>query len=519
MFNILVCDDEKDIVSALRIYLSAEGYKVYEAYTGKQALGVIESNDIQLVLMDIMMPEMDGLTTVSRLREEYNIPVIMLTAKGEDTDKVLGLNIGADDYITKPFNPVEVLARVRSQLRRYTQLGSRMPEKQTLSVGGLELDNKGKQVTIDGERVSLTSTEYEMLKLLMENPGQVFSPKSIYNRVWNEEAIGAEGTVAVHLRHLREKIEIDPGNPRYLKVVWGQGYKVDTKRLLWDFKSHGENLNNISSGMSAALDERIKSERLKTELITNVSHDIKTPLTSIINYVDLIKKEDIENETVQKYVEVLDRQSTRLKKLIEDLVEASKASTGNIKVDMAPCEVGVLLNQMQGEYEDKLKAAGLELIIKQPEESIRIMADGRHMWRIMDNLMNNICKYAQPSTRVYINLEVKDNRAVITFKNVSKYELNISADELMERFVRGDTSRNTEGSGLGLSIAKSLTELQGGRLELDIDGDLFKVIISFNMLQLMHGAAHMWTCSAIFYLKTQKGGVEADKPHQRNEFG
>lgn len=259
-------------------------------------------------------------------------------------------------------------------------------------------------------------------------------------------------------------------------------YKVDTEHLLWDFKRHGENLNNISSGMSAAVDERMKSERLKTELITNVSHDIKTPLTSIINYVDLIKKENVENETVQKYVEVLDRQSTRLKKLIEDLVEASKASTGNIKVDMAPCEAGVLLNQMQGEYEDKLKALNLELVTKMPEDPVTIMADGRHMWRTLDNLMNNICKYAQPSTRVYIDLEVKESKAVITFKNISKYGLNISADELMERFVRGDASRNTEGSGLGLSIAKSLTELQGGKLELAIDGDLFKAILSFNII-------------------------------------
>ncbi len=227
MFNILVCDDEKDIVAALKIYLSAEGYKVYEAHTGKQALEVISRNDIQLVLMDIMMPEMDGITAVSKLREEHNLPVILLTAKGEDTDKVLGLNIGADDYITKPFNPVEVLARVRSQLRRYTKLGSRMPKRDTLSVGGLELDDKEKQVTLDGDGVSLTPTEYEILKLLMGSPGQVFSPKDIYNKVWDEEAIGAEGTVAVHIRHLREKIEIDPGNPRYLKVVWGQGYKIE----------------------------------------------------------------------------------------------------------------------------------------------------------------------------------------------------------------------------------------------------------------------------------------------------
>ena len=280
--------------------------------------------------------------------------------------------------------------------------------------------------------------------------------------------------IAISLRKLQKGGEAIAGGDL--------SHKIDTGHMLWDFKKHGENLNNISNGMSAAVDERMKSERLKTELITNVSHDIKTPLTSIINYVDLIKKEDVDNKTVQEYVEVLDRQSSRLKKLIEDLVEASKASTGNIRVNMAPCEIGVLLNQMQGEYEDKLKTANLELIINQPEEQVTIMADGRHMWRVLDNLMNNICKYAQPGTRVYVLLTVQGGRAVVTFKNVSRYELNISADELMERFVRGDTSRNTEGSGLGLSIAKSLTELQKGKLELSIDGDLFKAILSFSLL-------------------------------------
>jgi len=260
-------------------------------------------------------------------------------------------------------------------------------------------------------------------------------------------------------------------------------YRIDTRYLFWDFKTHGINLNSISEGLSKAVDERMKSERLKTELITNVSHDIKTPLTSIINYVDLIKKENVENETLREYIDVLDRQSARLKKLIEDLVEASKASTGNIEVNKERTEIGILLTQTIGEYEERLKENSLELILKKPEEDVFIMADGRLLWRVFDNLMNNICKYSQPSTRAYINLDVMDKHAVITFRNISRFPLNISSDELLERFVRGDSSRNTEGSGLGLSIAKSLTELQQGTLDLYIDGDLFKVILKFDILQ------------------------------------
>ena len=268
------------------------------------------------------------------------------------------------------------------------------------------------------------------------------------------------------------------------KIAAGDlGYQVDTKYLFWDFKGHGENLNSISKGMSKAVDERMKSERLKTELITNVSHDIKTPLTSIINYVDLIKKEDVEDETLKEYISVLNRQSARLKKLIDDLVEASKASTGNIEVNRVRTEIGILLTQTVGEYEEKLKENGLELILKKPEDEIFILADGRLLWRVFDNLMNNICKYAQPSTRAYINLDKEDKQAVITFRNISKYPLNISSDELLDRFIRGDSSRNTEGSGLGLSIAKSLTELLNGTLDLYVDGDLFKVVVKFNVIK------------------------------------
>ncbi len=259
-------------------------------------------------------------------------------------------------------------------------------------------------------------------------------------------------------------------------------YKIDTGYMFGDFKEFCGSLNNINEGLQTAVNEKMKSERFKTELITNVSHDIKTPLTSIINYVDLIKKENIENQTAKQYIEVLDRQSSRLKKLVEDLVEASKASTGNLSVNLVACDVGVLLLQTLGEFEEKLQKAKVYPVLKHSEKSVKIMADGRHLWRVFDNLMNNVCKYAQPETRVYLDVMEIDSRAVITFRNISKYELNISSDELMERFVRGDSSRNTEGSGLGLSIAKSLVELQGGKMEILVDGDLFKVTVSFDRL-------------------------------------
>ncbi len=256
-------------------------------------------------------------------------------------------------------------------------------------------------------------------------------------------------------------------------------YHVDTGKMYGPLREHGEQLNRISEGMNKAVNERMKSEHFRTELITNVSHDIKTPLTSIINYVDLLEKEEIDNEKAREYLEVLSRQSARLKKLIDDLIEASKASTGNLNVSLERCELGVLIDQCAGEYAEKLKAAGLELVVTKPEEPVTIMADGRHMWRVFDNLLNNVCKYAMAGTRVYINLDKEAGRATVTFRNISAQQLNISGEELMERFVRGDSSRNTEGSGLGLSIARSLVQLQKGELELTVDGDLFKVTLKF----------------------------------------
>jgi len=230
MYNVLICDDQPDIVNALKIYLAPEGYRLFEAFTGRQALETVRNHEIHLILLDIMMPEMDGITAVARIREISNVPIILLTAKSETEDMVLGLNVGADDYITKPFVPVEVLARVRSQLRRYAKLGSHTETADELCVGAITLNDTTKVAAVDGEPVSLTPIEYSILKLLMSNPGKVYSTKALYEAVWQEAALGSEGAVAVHIRHLREKIEINPSEPRYLKVVWGQGYKMEGGR-------------------------------------------------------------------------------------------------------------------------------------------------------------------------------------------------------------------------------------------------------------------------------------------------
>ncbi len=258
--------------------------------------------------------------------------------------------------------------------------------------------------------------------------------------------------------------------------------QVEIKGLPLFMEEHADALNKVQSGIVIALEERTKSERMKTELITNVSHDIKTPLTSIINYVDLLGKEDIKNDKAKEYLEVLDRQSKRLKKLIEDLIEASKASTGNIKFNMENVNAVVLLNQSIGEFADRLDAGQISLVTNFPKEDIYLKADNRYLWRVFDNLMSNIVKYAQPNTRAYIDLVQTEGKLQFTFRNTSKEELNISADELMERFVRGDKSRYTDGNGLGLSIARSLTESMGGKMNISIDGDLFKVTIEFDKL-------------------------------------
>lgn len=228
MTNILVCDDDREIVDAIEIYLSQEGYQIFKAYDGEQAISILNKEDIHLLIMDIMMPRLDGIRATLKIREYSSIPIIMLSAKSEDSDKILGLNIGADDYITKPFNPLELVARVKSNLRRYTSLGSlNVENKSVYQAGGLSINDDSKEVTVDGELVKMTPIEYNILLLLMKNQGRVFSINQIYENIWNEDAIGADNTVAVHIRHIREKIEINPKEPRYLKVVWGVGYKID----------------------------------------------------------------------------------------------------------------------------------------------------------------------------------------------------------------------------------------------------------------------------------------------------
>lgn len=229
MYNILVCDDDRDIVRALRIYLSTGEYRVFEAYSGREALDIVEKENISLVLMDVMMPELDGISATEKLRETTNVPILLLTAKGESSDKVLGLTAGADDYIVKPFDPMELLARVRSQLRRYTTLGGSAAAPTDLTLGGITLCDAAKEVTVDGERVNLTPIEFDLLKFLLQNPGKVFSSRELYEKVWKESVLGSQGVVPVHIRHLREKLEINPSEPRYLKVVWGRGYKLEDK--------------------------------------------------------------------------------------------------------------------------------------------------------------------------------------------------------------------------------------------------------------------------------------------------
>ena len=257
------------------------------------------------------------------------------------------------------------------------------------------------------------------------------------------------------------------------------GRTVDPGRFRGQLRRTAEDIDRLSGSFGRAVEERLKSERLKTELITNVSHDLKTPLTSIVSYVDLLEKEEPENERMREYLAVLHRQSGRLKKLVEDLVEASRASTGDLPVTLAPCRLGVLIEQVLGEYAEKLEAAMLTPVVRQPDEPIDLLADGRHMSRVLDNLMSNICKYGMPGTRVYIDLIRQQGRAAAVFRNTSREPLAADGNELTERFVRGDSARNTEGSGLGLSIAESLTRLQGGQMNVTVDGDLFKVTLSF----------------------------------------
>lgn len=295
---------------------------------------------------------------------------------------------------------------------------------------------------------------------------------------WGIFMLAAEGAALVYLVHEavgREKIKTG-----IMKISGGEvDYKIPTEELRREQKIIGEQINSIGEGLDAAMEERMKSERLKTDLITNVSHDIKTPLTSIINYVDLLKKENFEDPKIQRYLEILESKAQRLKTLTEDVVEASKVSSGNISLEYMNINFVEMIQQTSGEFEEKFKARNLTEVMDISEEEAYIRADGRRTWRILENIYNNAAKYAMEGTRIYADMKVIDNQVTFSLKNISQQQLNISADELTERFIRGDISRSTEGSGLGLSIAKTLTELQGGQFQLYLDGDLFKVTVIF----------------------------------------
>lgn len=387
--NVLVVDDDKEIVDAIEIYLRNEGINVIKAYEGLAALEALMDNEVHLILLDIMMPKLDGLRTTFKIREEKNIPIILVSAKSEDTDKILGLNMGADDYITKPFNPLELVARVKSQLRRYINLG---------------------------------------------NYGKVEGNKEIEEK--------------------------------------GSGL----------FRELAHNINNIKEGLRESIKNEMKSERMKSELITNVSHDLKTPLTSIINYIDLLKREDLEPETASEYVKILDSKSQRLKTLIEDLFEASKAASGEMKLKIERLDVVQLLKQTLGEYDERLKECSLEVKVNIPNEKIYVNGDGKRLFRVFENLISNITKYSLNNTRVYIDVINNNEEVSIVMKNISLYELNFDAMEITNRFKRGDEARSTEGSGLGLAIAKSIVELHNGEFIIEVDGDLFKSTIKLGCI-------------------------------------
>ena len=419
MKKILVLEDEASIRSFIVINLRRAGYDVIEAESGEEALERLRANpDVKVALLDIMLPGIDGFEVCRRIRAtNTKIGIIMLTARSQEMDKVTGLMTGADDYVTKPFSPAELTARVDALFRR-----------------------------AGGEETAQT--------------GEISQPPFLLN-VRNR-------TLEKNGKQLSEG---DLSTP------------VDTKRLFGAFRRYGQAMNRLQSGMESAVQEQMRAERMKTELITNVSHDIKTPLTSIVNYVDLLKKEDIPSPAAQEYIAVLDRQSKRLKKLTEDLVEASKASSGALPVDVQPTDVSVLFSQIAGEYQDRLADCHLTLVTQPPAGQPMVLADSKLLSRVMDNLVSNICKYAMPETRVYVSGVVSDGQMTLSFKNVSRAELNISPDELMERFVRGDASRHTEGSGLGLSIVRSLVQLMGGTFRLSIDADLFRADVTLPLVQ------------------------------------
>lgn len=513
MNHVLIVEDDTEIREGVTIYLKSQGYEVFQASDGIEGLEILQKEEIHLAIIDIMMPRMDGIRMTMKLREKYYFPVIMLSAKSEEVDKITGLNIGADDYVTKPFTPMELMARVNSQIRRYRKFMEKLEIKENIHIiGGLEINEDTVEVFVDGLPIQLTPTEYRILLLLAKNPGRVFSVlkrqydallhldfqdktnRTIFRIVGINFVIvflislfGVTGIWAfalysvvlfVFLRRYFRKIQEQYKGILKATRALAKG-KLD-EPLTEDvgiFAPVQEELRRIQHGFQKAVKEEVKSERTKTELITNVSHDLKTPLTAIITYIDLVRTEQDEAKR-NEYIDVLERKSLRLKVLIEDLFEISKATSRSATLQYMKIDIVDLLKQVCLEYESDLQKAELEMRFRLPDAKIIVWLDSQKTYRIFENLIVNISKYSMPHTRVYISMTESEDNVRIVMKNISQEEITFDTEEITDRFVRGDASRNTEGSGLGLAIAKSFVELQHGSLRISAEADLFKAEIT-----------------------------------------
>lgn len=593
--NILVVDDEKEIAELVEIYLVSDGYKVFKANNAMDGLDILDKNEIHLVLLDIMMPGMDGMEMCRKIRETNNIPIIMLSAKSTDLDKIMGLGTGADDYVTKPFNPLELTARVKSQLRRYTQLNpnSAVNEKagNEITIRGLIINKDNHKVTVYGEEIKLTPIEFDILYLLASNPGRVFSTDEIFEKVWNEKVYEANNTVMVHIRRLRGKMKEDTRQNKIITTVWGVGYKIENdmnrrfrtrvitnifysavvtvlievflvtnvsliatymdnagidnffisilvsfdvvvilmyvlfgilvftvtfmilqeKSLRYitkisdamqnisegdlnvtvevegddEFSSMAANLNKMVEDLKELMDKERESERTKNELITNVAHDLRTPLTSIIGYLELLSGDvKLEPEIQKKYINIAYVKTKRLEKLIEDLFGFTKMNYGKLSMHVGQVDVVKLLSQLLEEFYPSFVDKNLSYELQSNVPVKVITADGNLLARLFDNLINNAIKYGADGKRIMVKLHADDEIVTVSVIN---YGYVIPADELpliFNKFYRVEQSRstNTGGTGLGLAISKNIVDMHGGTITVtsDLSGTVFTVKLKVN---------------------------------------
>lgn len=414
--TILVVDDNKEIVYSIRELLKYEGYQVVKAYDGMEALKALETNQIDLILLDVMMPKLNGLSALMKLRENYRIPVIILSAKTEESDKVSGLVLGADDYVEKPYNPSELIARVKAHLRRYHAWGGAAPktDSDTLVNGGLVLDKKRRLILVEGEEVRLTATEYKILELLM-----------------------------------------------------GKLEEINQKRIAEALENEKKSLAKVS-----------RSDQLRIDLITNVSHDLKTPLTSMVGYIELIKKEEL-SDLVRDYVDVLSERAEKLKEMINSLFSLAKASSGNIELHPEKFELNRLVEQIFADMHDHVKESELQFVKQLTEENTEIISDNMYFYRICQNLIENALKYSAKHTRVFVKTYQKEssNHLCLEITNTAGYPMDFTKEEIIERFFRGDKQRSSEGNGLGLAIVSTYVKALGGEFDIKIDCDQFKACV------------------------------------------